>query len=263
MKLLNIIICSDCEKEMYSEMFKCLKTLYQIYSNHSIVKVKTIFIRYNENINESYIDDGVLYMKGVENMIPGILNKTLDCFQYFEKELHEYDYIIRTNLSTIIDFHLLAKQLKETPIKFFGGGSKKTLSWLGGGIVDSTWYGTDYIEGTCLIFTNDSIKYILSKRDCFRTDIIDDVSFGIFMREHKRDENIRIECLKNNSTLLNVPCFIKDNKININQMTDMVSSNKHIFYRNKCYRDYRKIDVIQMNIIKDILIEKEKKFLEQ
>ena len=253
LSILNLVICSDNDNEKYNEMYNCLRNFYLNFEKHKNVFVKTYFLKFTEDIDNYKLEDNILYIKGKESFVPGIIEKTLKGFQYFSDQINNYQYIIRSNLSTIIDFEYLAKELDTNPIHFYGGGHKRNLQWTGGGINDSTWFGTDYIEGTSIIFTPKSIKYIIDNIGLVRTNIIDDVSIAIFMREHATNEKVQNI---HESRYAIVPCFVMNNRICVDRIKDMVLNNNFIFYRNKCC-NYREIDSIQMNIIKDIIIERE------
>ena len=203
------------------------------------------------SITEPNIVDNIIYFNGEESLVPGILQKTMNAYKFFENDLDKYDYTVRSNISTIIDFSLLASELIENPIHFYGGGHKRNLQWLGFGIVDSTWYGTEYIEGTAIMLTPTAVKYLIKNENLLRIDIVDDVSIGIFMREHA--PNVKIQDI-NARRYAYVPCFYQNNMINLNAIHNMVN-NHFIFYRNKCHTN-RIVDVAQMNIIKNILLDK-------
>lgn len=263
MNILNLVLFSDSSHndEKYNEMYICLQQYYKLFEQRNDVNVKTIFFRYTDipnisNLESEYdLDGDILYIKGKESFLPGVLEKTLKAFKYFENDLGKYDYVIRTNISTIVDFKLLVNELNKNPIKFYGGGNKRVLQWTGGGIDDSTWFGTEYIEGTAIIFTTEAIKYIINNDHLIRKYIIDDVSFAILMREYRPD--VKVQDLSHRFVF--VPCFFYDNRtMNIEALHKMVNDNNYIFYRNKCC-NYREFDLIQMNIIKDILIYRENK----
>lgn len=251
LNILNLVIYSDNEKQKYNEMYLILKELYDKYENHSILKLKTFFLKFVKDLKEPYICDGILHLNGIESFIPGILEKSIKGFEFFEKELDKYDYVIRSNISTIIDFPLLVQDLEKTPIRFYGGGYKRTLNWRGGGIVDNTWYGTEFILGTSIIFTSYAIKCLLEKKDLIRFDIIDDVSFAVFVREHYPNE--KVQCI-------NMSKYYQAQKLLIDQnaLQKTVLSNKYIFYRNKSITNNRSIDVAKMRIIKNNILDKEK-----
>lgn len=248
---LNIIIYSDNNNPdaMYSHMYKIHNQHYNNYKDDKDIKIDTYYIKLSEDIDSKYkLQDNVLYVKGKECWTPGILEKTLRAFEYFKTE--QYDYIIRGNINTLIDIKLLAKELLDNPITFYGGGHKRQLAWLGGGITDDTWFGTEYIEGMSIIFSPDAIDFILSKEHLIRKDIIDDVAIGIFMREHVPDLKIQEFA----SRYTNVPAFVSNQNFNEEELVNYVRQNKFIFYRNKCCQ-YRFIDIIQMDVIHKLLKE--------
>ena len=93
-----------------------------------------------------------------------------------------------------------------------------------------------------------AIDDILNNINLVRMDIIDDVSLGIFVREHKKNV-IPKEIDKN--YFCDVPFYIKDNN-SINKFIEYIKDKNIIFYRNKCFGirvKHREIDYIQMQII--------------
>lgn len=251
LKILNLIIYSN-DYEDYISMYNCLNNFYKIYENCDDVYVKTFFLK-NIDMEEEYrLEDNILYFKGEESLAPGIINKTLSAFEYFQKELNNYDYIVRTNISTLIDFKMLAKELTINPITFYGGGNKQNLQWIGGGIKDSTWFGTNYIEGTGIILTPNAVKFIINNINYVKRELVDDLAIAIFMREHASEKEV--QNMRKNGYVY-VPCFFKYSSelmIIKDKITEMIKQNNIIFYRNKCC-NVRKIDAIQMSIIADIL----------
>jgi len=86
-----------CCKELY-EQFKILSRMY--YSKMSqIYDFRYYFMEYNENIeNEILEKDDFIYLKGNE-VFEKIYEKTQRCIQYITDK-YDYDYIVRTNLSS-------------------------------------------------------------------------------------------------------------------------------------------------------------------
>jgi hypothetical protein len=246
MKLLNLVLYSNSSlehQEGYEEMLKTLQRYYATFPD-----VKTIFYKYSD---EDKLEDGILHIKGTESLVPGVLQKTLNVFEYILDDLDNYDYVIRTNISSIIDFNLLEKELTSNPINFYGGGQVLNLQWTGGGITDSTWYGTIFITGTCMIFTKQAIKYIVENQHLIHLDIVDDIAIGILFREHRPD--VVPQHFKNSEQYKATPVFYTNNGFNIDAIKNYVKSNNIIVYRNRCY-NCRKVDEIQMKLIVDILL---------
>ena len=104
MKILNIVLYSDNEVN-YVQMYEALSGYYKRFSD-----VTTYFYKYNENISDNIeITGDIINIKGRESYIPGILNKTIDTLLLFKNngEYEKYDYIIRSTISSIVNFSLL------------------------------------------------------------------------------------------------------------------------------------------------------------
>ena len=235
------------EEGTYESMQKVLSNYYKKFNNN----VSTYFVKYNENVKstygkEYYIENDIIYINGKETFIPGILEKTLLAFKYLNNI--DYDYLVRSNISTIIEFNKLISYLEKYPIDYYGAGKLVNLQWTGGGIFDSTWYGTLFASGTSIIFTKKAVDEIVNNMNLVRMDIIDDVSLGVYVREHKNVTPIEI----NQKHFYEVPHFNKDSN-SISQFIEFIKNNNDIiFYRNKCFGIYvknRDIDYKQMEII--------------
>jgi hypothetical protein len=216
-------------------MYHLTKKYYSRFPN-----VKTIYYRFDENIiNEYELKDDILLIKGKETYIPGILDKTVSAFQYIDKH-YKFDYVIRSNISTIVDFDLLKEYLQVTPIQY-GGGLKNILSY------DKNHPDLEnlaYASGTSILFSKYGIKEFLNKKQYIRQDLIDDVSIGLVMRDHL--PNIRQHYISENRFI-----FIPDVNGDSSKIVDSIKGKSYIFYRNR--QDDRKTDVKQMKIIIDYL----------
>ena len=258
MKILHLIIYSkskysdDVQEGVYENMYKVLSKYYKKYNNN----VKTYFIKYNNNVKKTYgkdyiINDDIIHIDGEESFIPGILEKCIVAFKIFSNI--EYDYMVRSNISTIIEFNNLITYLNNKPIEYYGSGKLVNLQWNGGGINDSTWYNTIFASGTSIILTNTAVKNIISDEEKMRKNIIDDVSIGIYVREYHKD--IKPHQI-DSKYFEEVPLFFKDTDESINNYLKTIKDKPIIFYRNKCLgikgKD-RIIDSKQMGIITNFL----------
>jgi len=254
MKIVHIIIYSESklndniEAGTYENMKKLLSNYYKKFNND----VSTYFVKYNNYVKDTYgsnyyIEDDIIYVNGKESFMPGILEKTLVSFKHFNN--FEFDYLIRSNISTIIEFNKLISYLENNPIDYYGSGKLVDLQWSGwNGIRDSKWYGTLFASGTSIIFTKNAINDIVANMNLVRMDIIDDVSLGIFVKEHKKHV-IPKEVSK--EYFCEVPYFM-NNSNSINNFIKYIKNKDIIFYRNKCFGIYvkhRDIDYKQMEVI--------------
>ena len=234
MKYINLVLYSD-DKE-YNEMKEITQKYYKKFEN-----VKTMYYKYDEKMNEEYLMEGdVLKIKGKETYVPGILEKTVKAMEYVEND--EYDYLVRSNISTIVDFKLLDEELKKTPIEY-GGGLINNLQKLdvNAGIKDNTHFGLNYVSGTAIIMSKNTLKEMIKQKDKIDYKMLDDVSIGLLMRFLKKEPVL----VKEGSFLM-----VYEGEENI---IKNISNKSYIFYRNR--NPDRKTDVKQMRIIVDYLLK--------
>jgi hypothetical protein len=238
---LHLVLYSD-DKE-YNKMKKITEKYYKIYKN-----VKTIYYKFDNTIKEDYkLDHNLLKIKGNETFIPGILDKTIKAFDYIKG--YEYDYLVRSNISTIINFKLLDKNLTIKPVEY-SGGKIYNLNWLDekGGIIDKTYFGLQFASGTAIIFSKKIINELLQNKEKINYKLIDDVSIALFMRDilNKPAKNI-----KNNNFI-----YVPNTNGNKTQLRKIISEKPYIFYRNNNID--RTIDVKNMKFIVNYLLNKNK-----
>ncbi len=129
---------------------------YLEYWKHIILKKPSnvdIYILLNdEKINQPYkIDKSAnrIYFKYKESYIPGILLKTIEAL----KLLSNYDFVIRTNLSTFFNFNKLINFLQN---------NRNDRRVFGPMIRHSPKFGnTKFIVGFCIIMNNNIVKELL------------------------------------------------------------------------------------------------------
>ncbi len=205
----------------YDEMYKITREYYKRFDN-----VVTLYYLFSGKNEEPYIEEDILYLPGNESFLPGILDKTMMTFSCVCKILPNYDYYIRTNISTIVDINQFLKHVEIEPIEFGGhimhirNGYRDPAC----GINNDRFSGLDYVAGTLIIFSNETFKRIINHSDQIDRTVIDDVAIGQLAKK-----------------LEIVP---SDIKIEINKHSILTSS---IIYRNKS--DNRNHDVKRMREI--------------
>ena len=127
-------------------------------------QIDSYFIKYHDG--PPGIQGDTFYLKGVESYA-GIIMKTLDAFEYFKGM--QYDFIIRTNLSSLWNFKALIRHLETLPVRgvYSGiiGRDKKS--------------GIQFIAGSGFIMTPDIMNLLLFNRSLAEgCKIIDDVDIG-------------------------------------------------------------------------------------
>ena len=232
---INLVLYSSDEQD--DKMYELTRNYYKKFKN-----VKTIYYKYNENLTSDYIKkDDIIEFRGKETYVPGVLEKTLKAFDYISTM--EYDYVVRSNITTIVNFDLLSEYLVDNPIEY--GGLKMVLKWLdeAGGVIDETYFGTEFASGTCIIFSKNSLTELLQFKENIKKNIIDDLSIGIFVKEYLDVEPKFIP----DSLYYSVP----NENGNADAIIELIKDKNYIFYRNR--QPDRAIDVSQMKIIIDYL----------
>lgn len=230
MKILHLVLYSNTND--YIKMYKLTRKYYKKFNN-----VITIYYRFCNKITDNYfLKRDILLIKGEETYVPGILDKTIKALSYFSS--HDYQYIVRSNISTIVNFTLLNNYLNKNTINY-AGGFLNNLQWIdhAGGIKDNTFFGTIYASGTCILFNKDTFNYLINNIHNINYDILDDVSIGLLLKDIPKTD-------------IGHFYFVPE----INDNYEYIKNNKNniIFYRNR--NSTRDIDVKQMKEIINLLI---------
>lgn len=106
MKLIVLVIASD-----NLPIYNVHCELWRSYANtHPDVTV--YFLRQREDVDTPYFDGDTIWTRGRE-CLPRIFDKTIDAFKLFPSS--SYDYIVRTNLSSVWNFTKLIEMCRELP----------------------------------------------------------------------------------------------------------------------------------------------------
>jgi hypothetical protein len=167
-KVLVLIIASD-QFPVYVELQKIWRSYMHLDPKH----IEAYFIKGDEHLpTTTRIEGDIIWSKTSDGWIPasgGILNKTILSLEMMLPRIYEFDYIIRTNLSSFYIFPRLLKFLKTLP---------KTRCYCGSHIGDGKTG-----SGCGFILSPDLIKGLVeNKRNFWNiTNTGDDVAIGKFL----------------------------------------------------------------------------------
>lgn len=235
MRILHLVLYSD--SPLYNRMKSITETYYSLFPN-----VDTYYYMYDEH-KDNKIENNILYIKGVESSIPGILDKTIKAFSYFlpDIKLGKYDYVIRSNVSTLVNMQIMFKYLRGNAVTY--GGNLIRLWWMGGGITEEKYMGLMFVHGTAIVLHPTLMKLIVERKDLIRYDVIDDVAIALFVNQEFPEI---------------LPTYIKSflfcNNYDTVEEVDMPSvAGDKIFYRNHSLDCDREKDVKMLQHITDYL----------
>jgi hypothetical protein len=183
MKILNLVLYN--ETEAYKVMHKAHSTFCSVFDN-----VDTFYLTSNPDQTENVrVDGNFISVQGSESIVPGLLQKTISAAIALKDKIKNYDFVLRTNISTLVNFRLLKKLQISPDTSHYFGAKVLSLGWLDipSGIVDYKYFGTTFVTGSCVFFSNNTFRRILDSVYHLDYSIIDDVAIGILVRDHLTD----------------------------------------------------------------------------
>jgi hypothetical protein len=228
MKVLVLVIYN--ESDIYNKMLEIQKSYMHTNSN-----IDVFYIIYRKN-QKAYIEfeNNIIYINGLEISWFNILEKTIIALDTILNILNcKYDYIVRTNISTIIKLNELYTYLLKLPKTnvYTGGIINKICIDPHCGITPYKFdlyncKDTFFVSGTSIIMSYDVCKNILNNKHLLKYDLFDDVAIGLFVKKYLTEAYVNIY---NYSTITD---------------TNPIYENR-IFIRNKCSNN-REDDIINM-----------------
>ena len=173
-----------------SNEYNTMREIQRAYLNSSSPlvppKINYFFYCFSPTIDKPFVFDGdMLYIKGNETYVPGILNKTLLAIDICLKKFPHVTYILRTNISTLCNLKLLTARLRQQPVQY-AGPKVYTLNTIDvrGGIVDQRWFGYKFVHGTGIVMSRRVCELLTARNAQVDKSLIDDVSIGVFLNRH-------------------------------------------------------------------------------
>lgn len=116
---LIVLIISSSDGGIYSYM----KKISQLYLTLFTDKIKFFYLEYNNSLGDEpvYNIDNHLYFQGTDSITPGMYQKTIKAIEYINKN-YEYEFILRTNLSSFLNLNNILSYLDLVPNINFAGG---------------------------------------------------------------------------------------------------------------------------------------------
>jgi len=246
---MSILILSIFNKTPRNDQ---LLQIHREQNNYNIMKKYNIdyyFITFDETISDDYkLIDNILYIKGFEGYM-NILDKTIKALHYFINiHCKHYDYIIRTNISSVFNYTLLHQYINILPkTNIYIGGVYFILDWIDKpfNITEETTqkynlHKLSYFQGTCIILSNDVASFLLKYSNKLIYEIIDDVAIGLFIKTYLPSAYL---------TYTNMPI-----KTVISNENKSYNTNS-VLYRHKTFDDELDIEYITKTykLINDIM----------
>lgn len=146
----------------------------------------SIFVTFNPDIDTEWKyteSERLIEVRGEESFIPGILDKTVVGLRAC-LELFDFDFLVRSNASTVIDTVELASQLENySRDKHFCSGHTWPMEWIDGDLRFTTinWLGKGLplITGIGIVMSRVTCQYLVDNQNLLDRSRIDDVSIAL------------------------------------------------------------------------------------
>lgn len=171
LKTLVLIIATD-----NLPAYKDLQDIWKSYMNDDPEHFEAYFLRADPKLTEPFvIRPNEIVVKTEEGYAPGILNKTLLAMEAFLPRLDEFDYVLRTNLSSFFPYKNFLKHLETLP---------RTNCYSG---VSVPWYEYSFVSGAGIVLSSDLVRLLVKKHHEFDSakTLPDDVFIGLFYHKNK------------------------------------------------------------------------------
>jgi hypothetical protein len=145
------LIISSSNHPIYEE----LRKLQRVYLNNYRPLIKYFFIEFREQEEMIIEDNDFLYINGEESVNPGMIIKTAKAIEYIDSK-YNYEFIVRTNLSTLFHMPNLLEYLYGIPNTNSCGGFTYRSFITGTGIILSRDVANKIVEN---LFYFDILKY--------------------------------------------------------------------------------------------------------
>ena len=166
-----------------TKLYDSFKNLWAQYAK-STLRIRVYFIYSGDHPHT----DTELYFPGKESLCPGILNKTLQAFEYVNQH-HTYTHLLRTNLSSFYHFPRLLSFQTSLPLEQVYCAVK--------GRYKNIVYGS----GAGFILSPDLVQYIVKHQRNLEIHLPDDVAIGKLLWQYPIIPSPRIDFTNHTSSM--------------------------------------------------------------
>jgi hypothetical protein len=229
---LIVLVLASYEYEVYK---KLRKVQLEYYNLNPDVRV---FMVYGNLPPENPGKNDLVFHDVEENYYPGMITKTIRAMEYIE-ENYDYDFLLRTNISTFWDFKRLLKRIETMPEENCFTGNLRRCTY-------KQMKSPEYVAGVNLILSRDLVQKIVNDGDVVCSDDLPEdwaLSQYLIDRGHKPKHTMprAIHFMENFSHPLNVDSVHKE--------IEDAKKNNRDHYRIKSRKNRDLIDAEIANIL--------------
>jgi hypothetical protein len=213
MEIIILILANDSDH--YLECQNLWRSYMNLHPN-----IKSYFIKLDPQITtDILLDNNTIFIKGNESLVPGCLIKTIKSIDFLLKT-QNFDFIFRTNMSSVLDLHKFYNLLNNYKNDYSGKiGYHNNIK---------------FASGAGMLLSKQLCYSLINSKNTLDYNLLDDVSIGFLL------QNININPLTRFETL--------NYENNVNQITkEMIKDYYH--FRCKSDTDNNKTLLMMKTII--------------
>jgi hypothetical protein len=209
---LSIFNHTELYDEFYKENMAYLDALASKRPEFMRKCVRFYYVKAEPSVTVPILNEGerMITVGGTESWCPGILEKTLACFQFMETFQFEdgftFDYVVRTNVSTFIKIETAYNEIAQVEAAYGEGaldvsarypyiamGDVSVLQAMNHrfGLNENTMqlYSNErFFQGVCIIINRRMFREIVRRAaTSINRNIVDDVELGHFIFSYEYD----------------------------------------------------------------------------
>jgi len=181
------------ETKLYKSMYELLVKHYNKYNSVKFHFIELMEYEFPVTDVIAFNDYHRLIFRGSDSLYPGCMDKTIKGLEYERENIYngKYDYIIRTNISSIINIKLLADNINSLPVKYDYMGSIENLYRYGNIVPNDELASKHYASGTMIVMNPHFAKLIMNNKQFFSdNNYYDDFIIGVFANKFAAAYNI-------------------------------------------------------------------------
>ncbi|MFY7730795.1 MAG: hypothetical protein ACOVRN_14835 [Flavobacterium sp.] len=129
-------------------------------------------MKHSTDIEEDIVvKDDTIFVKGVESWEPGCLVKTIQSIEYILHHDNTFDFVFRTNMSSVIDLFKLYEVITrvDNPLLYAG--------------VITEYFGIHYASGAGILMSQLTCKQLIDNKSRLNYNTHDDVAIGALCQQ--------------------------------------------------------------------------------
>lgn len=168
----------------HNSAFDGFKRIWKEHWDQSAEHLKEclcLFLYNDHTLSKAKVDGNDLYFPHEETYpAPGLLLKTMDALEYLDENNITFDFLLRTNLSSLFNWEAFIRFLSTQPST---------------SLVAGVPYNTKRMSGMCMILSADVVREVQKEKGSLDYDMPDDEAINRVLNKMRGNKYIEVQSL--------------------------------------------------------------------